>query len=230
MTSISQTFIKGLILSLLAILLSSCANDNNFSAISGFTIFDTSDDSKAELYDKKLENIEPKVCLDEELKALGDTGNWDEKSSSEEIVVSDNVFDFPVVMNKKVDMYLDLFQNNQRNEFRRWLARSTIYRPMIEKELEEAGLPKDLVYLAMIESGYNELACSGAKAIGLWQFMQATGRQYNLHIDKYLDERRIQSSPQRLPYPIFPTSIKNSMTGILPLRPITEGPAQFGAV
>ncbi len=190
MTHISQTLIKGLILLFLAIFLSSCANDNNFSVIPDFTIWDTSDDTKAELYDKQLENIEPKVCLDEELNALNETGNWDEKSSSEEIVVSDNVFDFPVVLNKKVDMYLDLFQNKQRNEFRRWLARSTIYRPMIEKELEEAGLPKDLVYLAMIESGYNERACSGANAIGLWQFMQATGQQYDLHIDKYLDERR----------------------------------------
>ena len=61
---------------------------------------------------------------------------------------------------------------------------------MIEKELEEAGLPKDLLYLAMIESGYNQLACSSAKAVGLWQFMQPTGKQYNLRVDKYVDERR----------------------------------------
>lgn len=61
---------------------------------------------------------------------------------------------------------------------------------MMEKELEDAGLPKDLVYLAMIESGYNQMACSSAKAMGLWQFMRATGNQYDLHIDRYVDERR----------------------------------------
>ena len=61
---------------------------------------------------------------------------------------------------------------------------------MMEKELVEAGLPKDLAYLAMIESGYNQLACSSAKAVGLWQFMRPTGKQYNLQVDKYVDERR----------------------------------------
>ena len=140
---------------------------------------------------KKSLYIEPKVCLDEELIALSRTGKWDEKPIADKAVLSDKIFyDFPVVFNNKVDMYLNLFQNKQREQFGRWLARSTIYRPMIEKELENAGLPKDLVYLAMIESGYNQMACSSAKAIGLWQFMRGTGEQYNLQIDSYVDERR----------------------------------------
>jgi membrane-bound lytic murein transglycosylase D len=190
MTSISQTIFKGLTLSIFAILLSSCANDNNYSIIPDFSIREASEISTAELYEEKLENIEPKVCLDEELNALSETGTWDEKSLPDNNLLTDGVFDFPVVLNNKVDMYLNLFQNKQREQFRRWLAKSAIYRPMMEKELEEAGLPKDLVYLAMIESGYNERACSSAKAVGLWQFMQATGRQYDLQIDKYMDERR----------------------------------------
>jgi membrane-bound lytic murein transglycosylase D len=190
MTSISQTIFKGLTLSFFTILLTSCANDNNFSIIPDFSLQEASEISTAESDDVKLENIEPKVCLQEELDALSETGTWDEKSLSDDILLTDDVFDFPVVLNTKVDMYLNLFQNKQREQFRRWLARSAIYRPMMEKELEEAGLPKDLVYLAMIESGYNVLACSSAKAVGLWQFMQATGRQYDLQIDKYMDERR----------------------------------------
>jgi membrane-bound lytic murein transglycosylase D len=190
MTFISQTIFKGLTLSFFAIILSSCANDNNFSRIPNSPILVASENSTAESFEEKLENIEPKVCLDEELDALSETGTWDEKSLSGNVLISDGVFGFPVVLNNKVNMYLNLFQNKQREQFRRWLARSTIYRPMMEKELEDAGLPKDLVYLAMIESGYNELACSSAKAVGLWQFMQATGRQYDLQIDKYLDERR----------------------------------------
>ncbi|MGB3212234.1 MAG: LysM peptidoglycan-binding domain-containing protein [Desulforhopalus sp.] len=141
--------------------------------------------------DIELENIEPQICLEEELMALSQTGNWDKEVSTEKVETNNNVvYDFPVVINKQVDMYLDLFQNRQRNQFGRWLAKSTIYRSMMEKELEIAGLPKDLVYLAMIESGYSQLACSRSKAVGLWQFMKATGKQYNLHVDKYVDERR----------------------------------------
>ncbi len=119
------------------------------------------------------------------------TGHWDEKVSPDTVVLSDSVvYDFPVVLNKKVNMYLKIFQNKQREQFGRWLAKSAMYRPMVEKELEEAGLPKDLFYLAMIESGYNQMACSSAKAVGLWQFMQPTGKQYDLQVDKYVDERR----------------------------------------
>lgn len=87
-------------------------------------------------------------------------------------------------------MYLNLFQTSQRDSFNRWLAKSAMYRPMIEKELASAGMPKDLLYLAMIESGYNQLACSSANAVGLWQFMRATGEQYDLQVNKYVDERR----------------------------------------
>lgn len=191
MTSLSKTLVKALSLSLIAIFLSSCANDNNVSIVPDFSIMEPFGNSINETNDEELENIEPKVCLDEELVALSQTGDWDEKSIADKTILSDKVvYDFPVVFNKKVDMYLNLFQNKQRNQFAHWLARSTIYRPMMEKELEDAGLPKDLVYLAMIESGYNQMACSSAKAMGLWQFMRATGNQYDLHIDRYVDERR----------------------------------------
>jgi membrane-bound lytic murein transglycosylase D len=61
---------------------------------------------------------------------------------------------------------------------------------MMQRELKSAGLPLDLAYLAMIESGFNQKACSSAQATGLWQFMTDTGRQYNLRIDSYVDERR----------------------------------------
>lgn len=147
--------------------------------------------SLLEINDEVLESIEPKVCLEEELAALSETGNWDEKPITDKAAVTGEVvYDFPVVLNKKVNMYLDLFQNKQKKYFGRWLSRSTIYRTMMEKELQEAGLPKDLSYLAMIESGYNPLACSSAKAVGLWQFMKPTGRQYDLRVDRYVDERR----------------------------------------
>ncbi len=191
MTSILKTLSVGLSLSIFAITLSSCTNNNNVTRIPDFSIGEPSSNAINATTEDELDDIESKACLNEELVALSQTGNWDEKSLPGYISPSDGViFDFPVVLNKKVDMYLDLFQNEQRKQFGHWLAKSTKYRPMVEKELAEAGLPKDLFYLAMIESGYNQLACSSSKAVGLWQFMQPTGKQYDLQVDKYVDERR----------------------------------------
>jgi len=98
--------------------------------------------------------------------------------------------DFPLVLNNQVQAYLDLFQNQQRKSFSIWLARAGKYLPMMQKELKEAGLPEDLAYLSMIESGYNQRAYSKAHASGLWQFIPGTGSDYDLKINKYLDERR----------------------------------------
>ena len=137
------------------------------------------------------------ICLDQELEALALTGKWDlpEPEQFQQTVAVDSIepeiyYDFPVVMNRQVEMYLDLFQGQQRKYFKNWLIRSGRYLPMIQKELSEAGLPLDLAYLAMIESGFNQRAYSRSHAVGLWQFMQGTGRDYSLTIDRYVDERR----------------------------------------
>ncbi len=98
--------------------------------------------------------------------------------------------DFPVIINKQVEFYLDQFQKRQRTSFRRWLKRSALYVSAIEKELKKAELPLSLAYLAMIESGFNPAAYSPAHASGLWQFIPATARHYGLRIDSWVDERR----------------------------------------
>ena len=191
MISIPKTVIKGLIPLFFILIVSGCATNGQFGNFPDSAAIETAETPSSDVDDVDLENIESKACLNEELDALGQAGDWDEKPSHDSIALSDkNVYDFPVVLNKKVNMYLHLFQNEQREQFARWLAKSAMYRPMVEKELKEAGLPKDLFYLAMIESGYNQLACSSAKAVGLWQFMRATGKEYDLQIDKYVDERR----------------------------------------
>ena len=138
-----------------------------------------------------LELSESEICLDAELVALSQTGGWNrpEPSTSDQASVGVH-YDFPIVINKQVQMYLQLFQHSQRKQFARWLSRSTAYLPMIRAQLDSAGLPQDLAYLAMIESGFNAKALSRAKAVGMWQFMRGTGKQYNLTIDKYVDERR----------------------------------------
>lgn len=131
-------------------------------------------------------SAESEAELNEELRALSATGEWGQDNA---VTGTEQIFDFPVVTNKQVEMYLHLFQTSQRRSFENWLARSGKYAPFMEHELEKAGLPKDLVYLSMIESGFNQRAYSRASAVGLWQFMQATGKEYNLKIDSYIDQR-----------------------------------------
>ncbi|MBO4984280.1 MAG: lytic transglycosylase domain-containing protein [Bacteroides sp.] len=69
------------------------------------------------------------------------------------------------------------------------IKRANRYFPIIEPILKEAGIPDDFKYLAAIESNLNPLAKSPAGAVGMWQFMQATGRQYGLEVNRYIDER-----------------------------------------
>ncbi|HZK12957.1 MAG TPA: lytic transglycosylase domain-containing protein, partial [Desulfobaccales bacterium] len=99
-------------------------------------------------------------------------------------------FDVPIQMNKQVRAYLVYFSTERKAVITRYLARSTRYLPMIKEVFQEAGLPEDLAYLAMIESGFNNRAYSPAAASGMWQFIKGTGLRYGLAIDGYVDERR----------------------------------------
>jgi len=136
---------------------------------------------------------DPDSDISTELEALRRAGNWSRSSNSslnKNLFPDTNFSDFPIVINNQVQVYLELFQNQQKKSFAIWLSRSGKYLPMMQKELKDAGLPEDLAYLAMIESGYNQKAYSKANASGLWQFIPGTGSQYNLRINKYIDERR----------------------------------------
>ncbi|HHL38883.1 MAG TPA: LysM peptidoglycan-binding domain-containing protein [Deltaproteobacteria bacterium] len=99
-------------------------------------------------------------------------------------------YDVPVVMNKRVERFIEYFQTRGRRVFVRWLERGARYMPMIRRLIRESGLPEDLSYLAMIESGFNPRARSRAGAVGMWQFMKYTARKYGLRVDWWIDERR----------------------------------------
>src|SRR5207237_8678677 len=99
-------------------------------------------------------------------------------------------YDIPVELNDAVVAYIRFFQTDARVHFEKWLARSTKFMPMMRQILEKEGLPFDLVYLSMIESGFNAYAYSFAKASGLWQFVVGTSRRYGLVTDFWVDERR----------------------------------------
>jgi membrane-bound lytic murein transglycosylase D len=99
-------------------------------------------------------------------------------------------FDIPVVYNDQVKKWLNYFQIKGRGYFERYSARAGRYAPLMGKILEEMGLPRDLIFLAMAESGFQNKAKSWASAVGPWQFMPFTGKGYGLKIDWYVDERR----------------------------------------
>ncbi|HET7563952.1 MAG TPA: LysM peptidoglycan-binding domain-containing protein [Gemmatimonadaceae bacterium] len=91
---------------------------------------------------------------------------------------------------ERVMFYIDRFQHGTRDGFTRWLKRSGRYEPMIRAKLRAAGLPEDMVYLALIESGFDPDAYSNAAAVGMWQFMASTARDVGLRVDWWVDERR----------------------------------------
>ncbi len=99
-------------------------------------------------------------------------------------------FDIPIVVNEKVEHFIQYFQTTIKYKFSNWLARSEKYIPFMRNVLREKGLPEDLVYLSLIESGFNPYAYSRSKASGPWQFIYLTGKRYGLKVTWWVDERR----------------------------------------
>lgn len=100
------------------------------------------------------------------------------------------IFDVPVTYNKSVSRWIKYYQSSGRTMFKRWLEKSAKYFPLIQSELSQANLPKDLAYLVMIESGFTANAHSFADAVGPWQFIESTAHRYGMRTTWWLDERR----------------------------------------
>ncbi|HWV58785.1 MAG TPA: LysM peptidoglycan-binding domain-containing protein [Longimicrobiales bacterium] len=129
--------------------------------------------------DRLLDEIGP---LDLERVAL------EEEEEEPEIINPE--WDLPATRNDRVDFWIDFLRGPNSEHTRLWLERSGRYIPMIRAELRSRGMPEDLIYLAMIESGFSPRAVSSASAVGLWQFIAATGQRYGLRITQHVDERR----------------------------------------
>ncbi len=95
----------------------------------------------------------------------------------------------PLVENSWVQREIKSFQTVERKFFEEAYRKAGLYRPMIIEELKKAGLPEELSWLPLIESGYKPRALSRARALGLWQFIASTGYRYGLKRDKFIDER-----------------------------------------
>jgi membrane-bound lytic murein transglycosylase D len=96
---------------------------------------------------------------------------------------------YPVVVTPQVEAFIERFTGSRRDIVSLWLSRSQQYLGMIREVFRKHGLPEDLAFVAMIESGFNPLAVSRAGAKGLWQFMAGTARRYGLRVDQWVDER-----------------------------------------
>lgn len=96
----------------------------------------------------------------------------------------------PADLNEKVTIWIEYFQGRGREHMSRYLSRSSRYLPKMKDILKSHGLPEDLVYIALIESGFNSKALSRASAVGYWQFIRGTGKRYGLQQNYYIDERR----------------------------------------
>jgi len=125
-----------------------------------------------------------------ETALLDDAADWPRSSPPyhlEALVLDD--FDIPIVVNSAVKRWMDYYLGPGRRTFEIYLARSARYETMIRAELGAAGVPQDLVYLAMIESGFVSHAVSGAGAVGLWQIMPGTAGKIDVRVDGWVDDR-----------------------------------------
>lgn len=109
--------------------------------------------------------------------------------ASRNIVVTGTHNAIPIIINKKVNREIKLFLTRERRFFEQSLQRSGTYRPMMLKALKDAGLPAELAWLPLVESGFKVRALSKARALGLWQFIPSTGYMFGLNRNQFIDER-----------------------------------------
>ena len=101
-----------------------------------------------------------------------------------------SLYDVPMVWNQRVRRALYFYLKNRDNTVDLWFQRAVRYLPSMKAMFADSGLPRDLAYLPLIESGFNPLAYSYANASGIWQFIASTGKLYGLKRSFWIDERR----------------------------------------
>jgi len=124
-------------------------------------------------------------------------------------------WDLPNVEHERIDFWVARFDTvpDMREKFQGFLDRGGEFAPMIIERLDARGMPRDLLYLAMIESGFQTNATSHAAAVGVWQFIPASGKRFGLAIDRAVDERRIRSARRRQRSTIWSSCIAASAPG-----------------
>lgn len=149
--------------------------------------------SVIEDYEKYIANIDSLgsqtsiFALRQKLNQIDEGIENADQNTPRTIITSTTV---PLVINGHVDQNISFFQGRGRRHFEHWLFEGGKYFPIMKNIFKSEGLPEELIYLSMIESGLNPLARSWAKAVGMWQFIKGTGKLYGLDGNFWYDERR----------------------------------------
>src|SRR5690606_16874880 len=152
--------------------MASCVDSLWLQEITSLELYDNiSEEIQHFNFDQKVDYDLPTDVLKERLKRL------DAKSP------------FNIEYNPGLENLIKSFLKNRKKSFERLMAISEYYFPMFEEALARYNVPLEVKYLAIVESALNPKAVSRMGATGLWQFMYQTGKQYNLQIDSYVDER-----------------------------------------
>jgi membrane-bound lytic murein transglycosylase D len=143
-----------------------------------------------ERYIAKIDSLGPQAsifALRNKLNSLDDANQGGDQDVPKQVITTTTV---PLVINGHVDQNIKYLQGRGRGHFEHWLFLSGKYGPIMRRAFRKEGVPEELMYLSMIESGMNPMARSWAKAVGLWQFVRGTGRLYGLTGNFWYDERR----------------------------------------
>jgi membrane-bound lytic murein transglycosylase D len=147
------------------------------------------DEAYATILDVDPEN-DPGLLQEKEDLRISISKRIIEIYSSRQVVMNGRRNEIPLTLNRHVQDEIDSFTTGrERDFFLEAYRRSGKFRPRIEAALKAAGLPAELSWLPLIESGFKLTALSPARALGLWQFIPSTGYRYGLNRDTYIDER-----------------------------------------
>jgi membrane-bound lytic murein transglycosylase D len=128
--------------------------------------------------------------FDEEMEEVADSVVLEMDSITHHLDPRRYDLPLPSPLNERILQAVAVFVGPGRGYFTKWLTRKSRYEQLVIPRLEARGMPKDLIYLAMVESGFNPKAWSKAAASGMWQFISGTGRRYGLKDDWWYDPRR----------------------------------------
>jgi membrane-bound lytic murein transglycosylase D len=145
------------------------------------------------LWMKELSNLDIYNDISDDIKTINIDEKVDYQLSTEllksRLAAMDAKSPFNIEYNPGLENIIKSFLKNRKKSFERLMAISEYYFPLFEEALAKQNVPLEIKYLAVVESALNPKAVSRMGATGLWQFMYQTGKQYNLKIDSYVDER-----------------------------------------
>ncbi|NOQ92231.1 MAG: transglycosylase SLT domain-containing protein, partial [Flavobacteriaceae bacterium] len=122
-------------------------------------------------------------------KLINDNGEFSSLLLKKQLEELDHITPFQLSHNPTLERFIRVYLNNRKESISKLMDRATYYFPIFEEYLDKYDLPLEIKYLAVIESALKPNANSPSGAKGLWQFMFATGKQYNLQVNSYIDDR-----------------------------------------